>query len=91
MVRIVKLEFKPEFIISFREVYTAVNQKILAMPGCNGVQLLQDITNKNIFFTYSNWDNEAALNNYRNSALFLETWQTIKPWFANKAEAWSVE
>jgi heme-degrading monooxygenase HmoA len=41
--------------------------------------------------TYSIWDSEEALNNYRDSELFGELWPKIKPWFAAKAEAWSVK
>jgi hypothetical protein len=51
----------------------------------------QDIHQPNIFFTYSIWDAETDLNNYRDSAFFGVFWKTVKPWFAAKAEVWSFD
>ncbi|MBL7795100.1 MAG: antibiotic biosynthesis monooxygenase, partial [Saprospiraceae bacterium] len=36
------------------------------------------------------WDDEAALERYRESELFQATWERTKALFAEKAEAWSV-
>ena len=36
------------------------------------------------------WDSEEALDNYRSSPFFAETWRATKALFAAKAEAWSV-
>jgi heme-degrading monooxygenase HmoA len=44
-----------------------------------------------ILFTYSWWDSEEHLNNYRNSHFFDDTWSLTKQKFAAKPEAWSVE
>ena len=43
------------------------------------------------FFTYSYWDSENDLNNYRKSELFNEVWTFTKKLFNAKPEAWSVE
>jgi quinol monooxygenase YgiN len=51
--------------------------------------LLQDENDKNIFFTYSIWENDEALQAYRNSELFETTWAKTKILFAGKPEAWS--
>jgi hypothetical protein len=40
--------------------------------------------------TYSAWENEEALENYRVSPLFQSIWPTIKPWFSARPEAWSL-
>ncbi len=88
--RFVKLHLKPEYIDTFRELFTKVNQKIKAMKGCKNVVLLQDIQNPCIFFTHSEWESEDALNAYRNTPLFIETWAFVKPFFAEKAAAWSL-
>ncbi len=61
------------------------------MPGCEGLQLLQDKNIPGILFTYSHWKNEESLEYYRNSELFVETWRNTKALFDQKAEAWSVE
>jgi heme-degrading monooxygenase HmoA len=52
--------------------------------------LYQDKSNKSIFFTYSYWETEADLDNYKNSALFDEVWTFTKKLFNAKPEAWSV-
>jgi heme-degrading monooxygenase HmoA len=43
-----------------------------------------------VLFTFSIWDSEAALENYRQSDLFRDTWAKTKALFAEKAEAWSM-
>ena len=43
-----------------------------------------------MFFTYSYWNSENDLNEYRNSELFAKVWAETKPMFAEKAQAWSV-
>ncbi len=91
MIRIVKLEFDPKHCQEFEAIFEEKKQQIRNFEGCLSVSLLQDKKNKNIFFTYSNWLSEEALENYRQSDLFTSTWKAIKPWFNNKPEAWSVE
>jgi heme-degrading monooxygenase HmoA len=44
-----------------------------------------------MLFTLSIWDDETALEAYRQSELFQTTWAKTKVLFAEKAEAWSVE
>ena len=88
--RIVKMEFKPEKIQTFKELFAVVQHKIRQFEGCLHVELLQCATDSFIFFTFSHWDDATALENYRNSTLFRETWKETKKLFSNKAVAWSV-
>jgi heme-degrading monooxygenase HmoA len=88
--RIVKMTFKPKEIGAFIDNFDAVKHKIRDFEGCEKVLLLQDIANPSIYFTYSWWQSEADLNNYRNSELFKGVWSFTKSLFAAKAEAWSV-
>lgn len=76
-----------DFISTFNER----KHLIAGFNGCNGVELLRDIQNPNIFFTYSRWDTLEHLEAYRQSPLFNETWAIVKQWFTGKPEAWSVE
>lgn len=87
--RIVKMEFDPDKIEDFKLVFEEVKQKISEFEGCEGVSLLQDVKNKNIFFTYSHWESEEALNNYRHSEFFAQTWKKTKALFTGKPQAWS--
>jgi quinol monooxygenase YgiN len=91
MIRIVKLTFKSEHVSDFLTHFETVKEKINDFPGCDGMKLLQDQSNENIFFTYSKWKEEADLDNYRKSELFGSIWPTVKKWFDERAEAWSVD
>lgn len=91
LVRIVKLTFQEEKVEPFLSFFDTFCTQISSFENCFGMRLLQDQSNKNIIFTYSNWKDEEALNHYRDSELFQTVWKTIKPWFEAKAEAWSVE
>ncbi len=90
--RIVKLTFRPEAVSTFIEaVFEPSKLPIRAFPGCRHMELLRATDQQNILFTLSIWDNAAALEAYRHSDLFRETWVKTKTLFAEKAEAWSVE
>ena len=91
MIRIVKLQFQPDKIADFLSFFEGIKEKVNTFPGCNGMQLLQDLENPCIVFTYSNWNSPNDLENYRTSETFIGIWSTIKPWFAEKASAWSVD
>ncbi len=89
--RIVKMEFEEENISSFLSNFETVKEKIRSFPGCTFLELYQDKNDSTIFFTYSRWENESDLENYRNSDLFKNVWATTKPMFRSKAQAWSVD
>ena len=90
-VRIVKLTFKKENIASFEQIFEESKKLIINVEGCTFLELLQDKDHPNIFFTYSYWQTEENLDNYRNSELFKSIWGQTKALFAERAEAWSVD
>ena len=71
--------------------FETVKSSIRAFDGCNFLELYRDQNNRNVFFTYSYWDDENALNNYRHSELFEKVWAETKILFNDKPEAWSVD
>ncbi len=89
--RIVKMEFEKENIPAFLENFEVVKDKIRNFPGCKFLELYRDNNEETIFFTYSRWNDEADLENYRTSELFKGVWSVTKPMFRKKAEAWSVD
>lgn len=91
MIRIVKMEFDPVHVDAFQQLFAKRKERIAGFPGCQGVQLLQDIQHPNIFFTYSHWESPGHLEQYRQSDLFKDTWQLTKALFGGKPAAWSVE
>ncbi|HBS52490.1 MAG TPA: antibiotic biosynthesis monooxygenase [Flavobacterium sp.] len=91
LVRIVKLSFHPDKIPAFLDNFELVKNQIRNFPGNRLLELYQDKTNASIFFTYSYWDSEEDLENYRKSELFTEVWGFTKQLFNDKPEAWSVD
>lgn len=89
--RIVKMEFKAENVEEFLQNFNANKTKIRNFSGCNHLELLRDRHNTSRFFTYSYWEDETALENYRNSDLFKGVWAKTKVLFTEKPEAWSLE
>ena len=89
IVRIVKMEFQEDRIPDFLNIFAGSRDRILAFEGCSHVQLLQDVTDPSVFFTYSYWDTEEQLNTYRESELFAGVWARTKALFKAKPMAWS--
>ena len=90
-VRIVKLSFQEENIPAFLENFELMKNHIRNSPGNRFLELYQDKNNPCIFFTYSYWETEDDLENYRKSSLFDEVWTFTKKLFNDKPEAWSVD
>ena len=88
--RIVKLTFNEDHIDDFLGYFDTIKEVVNQFPGCLGMKLLRDKKKPSIIFTYSVWESEEALESYRTSDIFQEIWPTIKKWFDQKAEAWTV-
>ena len=88
--RIVKLEVHQAAANQFLGYFEAVCHDIHAFEGCRGLELLNEVSSPGVFFTVSKWDNEEALNAYRDSTLFKTTWELVKPLFISKPLAWSL-
>jgi len=85
------MSFHEENIPAFMENFELMKNHIRNAPGNRFLELYQDKKNPCILFTYSYWETEADLENYRNSALFDEVWTFTKKLFNDKPEAWSVD
>ena len=90
-VRIVKMSFVPEKVDEFLSNFDNIKDKVRGYKGCNLLELYRDKQSPNILFTYSYWDTEQDLENYRNSELFKGIWAQTKALFNDKPEAWSVD
>lgn len=91
LVRIVKMIFEEEKIADFKSFFEQHKNSIRNFEGCQFLALYQDKKHPEIFFTYSHWENEDALENYRHSELFKKVWPETKQLFGGKPEAWSVD
>ncbi len=91
LIRIVKMTFDPTKVDDFLAVFKESKEKIRAKDGCSHLELMQDYNLPNSFSTYSYWENEEALNSYRNSDLFKEVWAKTKILFSEKPLAFSLK
>ncbi|MGB5323606.1 putative quinol monooxygenase [Lutimonas sp.] len=91
LVRIVKMTFSADRTDEFQARFHNIKEKIMEFEGCELLELYQDKSDSNIFFTYSYWRSEEDLHHYRNSDFFKEVWGHTKKMFTKKPEAWSVD
>lgn len=89
LIRIVRMTFREEAVNAFLENFEAHKEKIRNFPGCRHLELWQDENHKNIFMTYSHWESEEALNQYRDSELFKSVWYFTKTLFVEKPVVFS--
>lgn len=85
------MSFADEQVDAFLKNFHENKKKIRAVNGCHLLELLRDKDNPNIFFTYSYWNEQVDLENYRQSDLFKAVWAKTKVLFNEKPHAWSVE
>ena len=76
------MTFRPTDVATFLDLFAHARPKIAAQDGCRHLELWQDARYPNIFTTHSHWRDADALNAYRHSDLFRETWAETKPLFA---------
>lgn len=85
--RIVHMEFAPEHVEAFLELFHETAPSIRSFPGCNELTLLQETERPGFMTTYSLWDDDDALQAYRNSDLFRNTWARTKVLFSGRPSA----
>ncbi len=88
--RIVRLEFDPERVGEFTEFFRANKEVIGSFPGCISLNLHRDANIPHVFYTLSIWENEEALERYRESETFERLWSYAKARFAGKPQAFSL-
>ena len=82
LLRTVRMTFRPDRLADFLDLFRDARPRIAAAPGCRHLELWEDARFPNVLTTFSHWDSEAALDAYRESALFRETWARTTPLFA---------
>ena len=89
-IRIVKMSIDKDKIEEFLSNFHQNKEEIRNFQGCQFLELYQDKNEDNIFFTYSYWNTEEDLENYRKSDFFQNVWSKTKILFNKKPQAWSV-
>ena len=85
------MRIRDEAIEEFTQLFEKHKSEIRGVKGCIRLQLLQDLHDPGVFSTYSWWESEKDLNNYRSSEVFGLVWPVTKSLFADKPQAWSSE
>ncbi|MCC6752528.1 MAG: antibiotic biosynthesis monooxygenase [Saprospiraceae bacterium] len=89
--RIVNMQFRSDELARFLELFADVRQRIERFPGCLALSLHQNAARKEHLFTISQWESHEALEAYRSSELFKNTWGQTRQLFSESPAAWSLE
>jgi len=90
LTRVVRMEFHPEKVQNFLELFDAYKNRIRSTAGCRYLALLRDAEYPNVFYTYSKWDREADLETYRKGEVFKTVWSKTKKLFSARPLAYSM-
>ncbi|MEO1448084.1 MAG: antibiotic biosynthesis monooxygenase [Bacteroidota bacterium] len=90
IVRIVRMEFRPDSIAQFETLFTRIRHHIRQQPGCELLELHGDPGNPLVRYTLSHWQQESDLEQYRHSALFAQVWPETKALFGARPQAYSL-
>ncbi|HEY3387481.1 MAG TPA: antibiotic biosynthesis monooxygenase family protein [Saprospiraceae bacterium] len=89
--RVVVMDLLPDTEGQFLDIFDTVKKQIRGSEGCLGLEVLRSGDDGHIsVWTISLWENENALDVYRSSSLFKQTWSAVKPLFSGKAKAWTL-
>ena len=88
--RIVRMEFQSDKVGEFLALFESVRNKIETFPGCNHLELCKDAKLDHVYYTFSRWEDEEALEKYRQSDFFADTWAKTKVLFGGKPVAYSL-
>jgi quinol monooxygenase YgiN len=91
IVRIVRMHFREEEIEAFLQIFNANREAIRSFPGCTYMDLMRDLNSPSTLVTISHWNGPGDLEAYRTSPLFRSVWSRVRPLFARKPEAFTVE
>lgn len=84
------MTFAPENCEAFESLFLQYREKIRSTPGCLHLEWWQQVDDPNVYFTFSQWESESALENYKNTETFKTVWPLTRALFAAAPQAWSV-
>ena len=90
LIRVVRMTFHEERLEEFMEIFEASKHRIRGFKGCSHLELMKDYNDPCVLSTYSIWEDESALNAYRDSELFAGVWAKTKALFSAKPAAFSL-
>jgi quinol monooxygenase YgiN len=91
VIRVVRMTFLPDKTDEFQRIFEKCQSDIKNMPGCLHLELWQDTDQPNIFVTYSHWESEETLNDYKRTAFFGVVWKKTKALFSDAPQVFSAK
>lgn len=91
VIRLVNLRVAADKQAELADVLTTSHPQVRAVPGCQGIHILQDVTDPTHYVTWSAWDSAADLEAYRTSAVYAAVWPRIRACLAERATAQTFE
>jgi quinol monooxygenase YgiN len=91
IIRIVRLSFHEDKVSEFIQIFKESKPKITSCDGCIHLALMRDHNHAHVYYTFSTWASNDALEKYRQSDFFKETWLKTKALFNAKAQAFTLE
>ena len=89
LIRIVRMTFEENKVEDFLHLFEENRTHIRNFPGCKHLELWKDYQFNHIYTTYSIWEKESDLDNYRSSDLFKKVWGETKSYFKEPPKAFS--
>ena len=89
LIRLVRMTVRPDAVDAFLGHFDRSAPQIRAFEGCTHLELWQDARFPNVLTTCSHWTGAEALERYRHSDLFRQTWAHVRPLFAARPQAFS--
>lgn len=90
IVRIVRMEFRPETLDTFDTLFSRIRHQIRNQAGCERLELHADPQHPSVRYTLSHWLSTDHLDQYRHSKLFAQVWPETKALFASRPQAFSL-
>jgi quinol monooxygenase YgiN len=85
------MQFTESGAEEFLEIFRSNMLAIRNFDGCTHLELFKDPDEPHIYTTLSYWSGPQFLENYRRSELFSNVWGRVKPLFAERTQAFSLE
>lgn len=86
--RWVEIPVHTESLDEARHLLSQQAPKVRTFPGCRSVTLYEG--DGPTLYSFSEWESAADLERYRQSALFREFWEKLRPHFREKPRAVSI-
>lgn len=75
----------------FKQTLKDYQKALKEQKGCMHLDMFSDKKEKDIFYSYTIWDNDTNLKKYRKSALYKELSGKILPLCDKEPKAWTVD